>query len=170
MYYGGVGQAGTKLAKQAYEIIPKTIKAGGDGVYGPEMLTAVGYPAVEGWYATIASPHLTEDGKLTKWVAAYKAKFGVPPEDYSITAYDGALVIIAAAKKIAASGKPVDRVAVRDAIEADKVSTLQGDVSFDANGDLKSKVVSVFQIHKNDAKPLDDIDGQYKYIGVAPQA
>jgi len=170
MYYGGVGQAGTKLAKQSYEIIPKVIKAGGDGVYSPEMLTAVGFPAVEGWYATIASPHLTEDGKLTKWVASYKAKFGVPPEDYSITAYDAALVIIAAAKKIAVSGKPVERVAVRDAIQADKVSTLQGDVSFDANGDLQSRVVSVFQIHKNDAKPLDDIDAQYKYVGVAPQA
>ncbi len=170
LFYGGVGQAGTKLAKQAYEIIPKVIKAGGDGVYSPEMLTAVGFPAVEGWYATIASPHLTEDDKLTKWVADYKKKFGVPPEDYSITSYDAALVIIAAAKKIAASGKPVNRDAVRDAIQSDKVSTLQGEVSFDANGDLQSKVVSVFQIHKNDAKPLDDIDGQYKYVGVAPQA
>ena len=34
LYYGGVGQAGVKLAKQAYDIIPKVIKAGGDGVYG----------------------------------------------------------------------------------------------------------------------------------------
>jgi branched-chain amino acid transport system substrate-binding protein len=170
LYYGGVGQAGTKLAKQAYEIVPKMIKAGGDGLYGPEMLTAVGFPAVEGWYATIASPHLTEDKRLGEWVKRYKARFKVPPEDYSITAYDGALIIIAAAKKIAASGKPVTREAIRDAIEADKVSTLQGDVAFDSNGDLKSKVVSVFQIHKNDAQPLDDVDGQYKYIGVAPQS
>jgi branched-chain amino acid transport system substrate-binding protein len=170
IYYGGVGQAGTKLAKQAYEIVPKMIKAGGDGLYGPEMLTAVGFPAVEGWYATIASPHLTEDKRLGDWVKRYKARFKVPPEDYSITAYDGALIIIAAAKKIAASGKPVTREAIRDAIEADKVSTLQGDVAFDANGDLKSKIVSVFQIHKNDAQPLDDVDGQYKYIGVAPQS
>ena len=34
MYYGGVGQAGVKLAKQSYEIIPNVIKAGGDGVVG----------------------------------------------------------------------------------------------------------------------------------------
>ncbi len=52
IYYGGVLQAGVKLAKQAYDIIPKgTIKGGGDGVYGPEMLSAVGNPANEGWYA-----------------------------------------------------------------------------------------------------------------------
>jgi branched-chain amino acid transport system substrate-binding protein len=125
---------------------------------------------VEGWYATIASPHLTEDKRLADWVKRYKAKFGVPPEDYSITAYDGALIIIAAAKKLAASGKPVTREAIRDAIESDKVSTLQGDVSFDANGDLKNKVVSVFQIKKDDAKPLDEMDAQFKYIGVAPQS
>src|ERR1700746_2472366 len=45
LYYGGVLQSGVKLAKQAYDIIPKMIKGGGDGVQGPEMLTAVGYPA-----------------------------------------------------------------------------------------------------------------------------
>jgi branched-chain amino acid transport system substrate-binding protein len=60
IYYGGVLQAGVKLAKQAYDIVPKMIKGGGDGVDGPEMLTAVGYPANEGWYATVASPHVTE--------------------------------------------------------------------------------------------------------------
>ena len=32
LYYGGVDQAGVKLAKQAYEIIPNVIKAGGDGM------------------------------------------------------------------------------------------------------------------------------------------
>ena len=36
LYYGGVSQAGVKVAKQAYDIIPKTIKAGGDGMYSAE--------------------------------------------------------------------------------------------------------------------------------------
>ena len=35
IYYGGVSQAGVKLAKQAYDIVPKMIKGGGDGVVGP---------------------------------------------------------------------------------------------------------------------------------------
>ena len=170
LYYGGVGQAGTKLAKQAYDILPKVIKAGGDGVYGPEMLTAAGFPAAEGWYATIASPHLTGDKTLSNWVKSYKDKFKVPPEDYSITSYDAALVVIAAVKKLVAEGKPVTRSSVRDAIQGITVKTLQGDVSFDANGDLKNRVVSVFQIHKDDSQPIDDVDAQYKYVGVAPQA
>ena len=50
-----------KLAKQAYDIIPKMIKAGGDGMQCADLLKGAGFPAVEGWYATIAAPHVTED-------------------------------------------------------------------------------------------------------------
>ncbi len=98
LYYGGVLQAGVKLAKQSYDIIPKVIKAGGDGMDGPEMLTAAGFPAAEGWYATNASPHMTDDTKAAEFVKHYKAKFSVAPDDYSITAYDGGLVIVDAVK------------------------------------------------------------------------
>ena len=84
IYYGGVLQAGVKLAKQAYDIVPKMIKGGGDGMDGPEMLTAVGYPANEGWYATVASPHVTEDAKMADWVKAYKNKY-IDPDDYAVT-------------------------------------------------------------------------------------
>ena len=48
IYYGGVLQAGVKVVKQAYDIVPKMIKGGGDGMYGPEMLTGAGYPGSAG--------------------------------------------------------------------------------------------------------------------------
>jgi branched-chain amino acid transport system substrate-binding protein len=169
IYYGGVLQAGVKLAKQAYDIVPKMIKGGGDGVDGPEMLTAVGYPANEGWYATVASPHVTEDAKMADWVKAYKAKFNVDPDDYAVTAYDAATVIIAAIKAVTDAGKEPTRDAVRDAIQAVNVKTLQGPVSFDANGDLQDKTISVFQIKQDKSIPADDMR-QYHYIGVAPAA
>jgi branched-chain amino acid transport system substrate-binding protein len=169
LYYGGVGQAGTKLAKQAYDIIPDMIKAGGDGVYGATFLTGVGFPAAEGWYATIASPHLTSNAKAANFVKEYSARFGVAPVDYSITAYDATLVIIDAVKRVAASGKPVERGAVRDAIQTSKVSTIQGTVSFDENGDLADRTVSVFQIKKDPNGKPDDVSAQYHYIEVAPQ-
>jgi branched-chain amino acid transport system substrate-binding protein len=169
LYYGGVGQAGIKLAKQAYDIIPNITKAGGDGVYGASFLTGTGFPAAEGWYATIASPHLTGDTKASDFIKAFTARFGVAPEDYSITAYDGALVIIDSVKRVAATGKPVTRSAVRDAIQTAKVPTIQGVVSFDANGDLADRTVSVFQIKKDPNSKLDDVSTQYHYIDVAPQ-
>jgi branched-chain amino acid transport system substrate-binding protein len=170
LYYGGVGQAGIKLAKQAYDIIPNVIKAGGDGVYGAAFLTGSGFPAAQGWYATIASPHLTGDTKAAEFVKTYTQRFGVAPEDYSITAYDAALVIIDSVKRVAASKKPVTRDAVREAIQTAKVPTIQGTVSFDANGDLADRTVSVFQIKQDKSGKPDDVSAQYHYIDVAPQA
>ena len=41
------------MVKQSYSIIPEAIKGGGDGVYEPEILIGGGFPAAEGWYATI---------------------------------------------------------------------------------------------------------------------
>jgi branched-chain amino acid transport system substrate-binding protein len=54
LYYGGVAQAGVKLAKQAYDIIPKVTKGGPDGMTSSELLSGAGFPAVEGWYTSIA--------------------------------------------------------------------------------------------------------------------
>jgi branched-chain amino acid transport system substrate-binding protein len=170
IYYGGVTQAGVKLAKQAYDIIPNVIKAGPDGMVSSDLLNGAGFPAVEGWYTSIAAPHLTEDKKAAEFVEAFKKRFGEAPDDYTITAYDAALVIVDAVKRVAASGKPVTRDAVRDAIQTAKVPTIQGVVSFDANGDLADRTVSIFQIKKDASKPLGDISSQYKYLEVAPQS
>ena len=90
------------------------------------------------------------------------------PGNYSITAYDAALVILDAVKTLAASGKDITRDAMRDAIQNSHVKTLQGEISFDANGDVENRVISVFQITRNDKYPLDDVLHQYKYMGVAP--
>jgi branched-chain amino acid transport system substrate-binding protein len=170
IYYGGVTQAGVKLAKQAYDIIPNVIKAGPDGMQSSDLLNGAGFPAVEGWYTSIAAPHLSEDKKAAEFVQAFKGRFGESPDDYTITAYDAALVIVDAVKRVAASGKPVTRDAVRDAIQTAKVPTIQGVVSFDANGDLADRTVSIFQIKKDASKPLGDISSQYKYLEVAPQS
>ena len=171
LYYGGVSQAGVKLAKQAYEIIPDVIKAGGDGMQTVDLLNGAGFPAVEGWYATVAAPHVIEDPKTAKFSERYFARFKQHPDDYTICCYVGAEVIIAAVKKIAATGKPVTRDAVRDAIQQVKLpDSLLGSIEFDENGDLRNKVISVFQIRKDPAHPLDDPTAQYKYVGIAPVA
>jgi len=169
LFYGGVSQAGVKLAKQAYETIPDVIKAGGDGVYTVDLLNGAGFPAVDGWYATVAAPHVTEDPKAAKFSDRYFARFKQRPDDYTITCYTGAEVIITAVKQVAASGKPVTRDAVRDAIQMVKLpDSMLGPIEFDENGDLRNKIISVFQIRKDATKPLDDPTAQYKYVGVAP--
>ena len=61
------------------------------------------------------------------------------------------------------------RAAMRDAIEATRLATLQGTISFDKNGDLTSRVISVFQIRRDTAFPPEDMAHQFNYIGLAPQ-
>ena len=170
LYYGGVAQAGVKVVKQSYDIMPKMIRAGGDGVYGAEILKGAGFPSAEGFYATIAAPNLLENPEAKPWVERFAKKYGQQPENYSITAYDAALVILDAVKRVADSGKEVNRANVRDAIQTSKAKTLQGEVSFDENGDITNREVSVFQIKKDDQHPLDSVLHQYKYLGVAPQS
>ena len=170
LYYGGVAQAGVKVVKQASDILPNMIKGGGDGLYGAEILRGAGFPAAEGWYATIAAPNILENPEAAPVIDRFAKKYGQQPENYSITAYDAALVILDAIKRIAASGKEVTREAVRDAMQTAHVKTIQGEVAFDDNGDLQNRVISVFRIVKDDKYPPDDVLHQYKYLGVAPQS
>ncbi len=61
------------------------------------------------------------------------------------------------------------RTAMRDAIAATRLDTLQGTITFDKNGDLASRVISVFQIKRDTAYPPEDMAHQFRYIGLAPQ-
>jgi branched-chain amino acid transport system substrate-binding protein len=170
LYYGGVTGAGVKVVKESYSILPKIVKGGGDGLYDPDITQGAGFPACEGWYCTNASPHKTEDPAVSAWISSYTSTYNEAPDDYAITAYDGVLVILAAIKKVVATGATPTREAIRAAIATSSTDTLQGTVSFDQYGDIKQRVVSVFQIVHNPAYPPDDVNHQFKYIGVAPQS
>ena len=137
MYCGSSALAGVKLVKQSYDIMPDIIKAGGDGMHQQSVLAGAGFPAAENWYSTIAAPHMLDDAKLSAWLARFQKRWGNPPSDYAITSYDAALVVLAAIETVAKTGEPVTRDAVRDAIQAGTVDTLQGTLSYDANGDLR---------------------------------
>jgi branched-chain amino acid transport system substrate-binding protein len=168
IYYGGVAQAGVKLVKQSYDILPDVIKAGG-GLFSPDVLGGAGFPAFQGWYVSMGAPNVLGTPEIRPWTKAFVAKFGKEPDDYSITAYDAAKVVLNAIDRLAKSGQPVTRDTVREAIPTTHLETLQGLVTFDANGDIKNHQVSVFQVIKDAKYPLDDMLHQYRYIGVAPQ-
>jgi branched-chain amino acid transport system substrate-binding protein len=170
LYYGGDPAAGTKVVKQSYDILPNIVKGGGDGVHTPDMLTGGGMPAIQGWYATSAAAHVLDDPQVRPWVERFVAKTGKQPADYSITYYDATQVIFDAIARVAKSGKPMNRANVRGAIQTASLDTLQGHISFDANGDMTSKVVSIFQVQYDNKAPMGDVVHQFKYVGVAPEA
>jgi branched-chain amino acid transport system substrate-binding protein len=138
-------------------------------VHTPDMLTGGGMPAVQGWYATSAAAHVLDEPGTRPWLDRFVAKMGKQPADYSITYYDATQVIFDAIARVAQAGKPVNRANVRDAIQATSIDTLQGNISFDANGDMKSKVVSIFQVQYDTKVPIGDVVHQFKYVGVAPE-
>ena len=170
LYYGGDPQAGAKVAKQSYDILPNIPKGGGDGVHTPDMLTSSGVPAIEGWYATSAAAHVLEEPSVVEWAKDYKAKMHQDPADYTITYYDAAEIAIDAIGRVAKSGKPMTRDNVRDAIAATNLKTLQGQIQFDENGDTLSKVVSIYQVKTSTAYPPGDVVHQFRYVGVAPES
>jgi branched-chain amino acid transport system substrate-binding protein len=73
LYFGGLGLAGVKLAKQAYEIIPGVIKGTGDGMAGPATLAGAGFLALEGWYVTIAQPKLIGSAKVEGFIGRFQS-------------------------------------------------------------------------------------------------
>ena len=138
-------------------------------MHNAQVVVGAGYPAAEGWYASSASPHLADDPSVAPFVKTYTDRFAIGPSDYAITAYDGTLVILDAIRRVAGTSRPVTRDAVRDAIQNASVKTLQGTISFDTNGDLKNKVVSLYQIRRDANASLNDLQRQFQYLGAAPQ-
>src|SRR5215510_8206333 len=159
LYYGGVMQAAVKLARQLQEVMPKVIKAGSDGVYDLSWPKQSGKEAVDGWYCSQASPELVTSPKLEAWVSKFKSTMKRDPTNYAITSYNAVLVIADSVERTAKAGKPMTRSNLRDAIQAAKVSSIQGPIAFDANGDILTKTVSIYQWR----------DGEIKFVMVAPE-
>jgi len=159
LYYGGVMQAAAKLAPQSFEVMPKAIKAGSDGVYDLSWPKQSGKEAVEGWFCSQASPELVTSPKLEAWVTKFRKDMKREPTNYAITSYNAVLVIANAIERTAAAGKPINRSTVRDSIQATKLDSVQGPIAFDANGDILTRTVSIYQWR----------DGEIKYVAVAPE-
>src|SRR5262247_1950398 len=158
LYYGGVMQAAAKLAPQSYEVMPRVIKAGSDGVYDLSWPKQSGKEAVEGWFCSQASPELVTSPKVEAWVTKFKKDMKRDPTNYAITSYNAVFVIADAIERTAPK-KPLTRTNLRDAIQETKLSSIQGPIAFDANGDILTKTVSIYQWR----------DGEIKYVAVAPE-
>src|SRR4029453_8595498 len=116
LYYGGVMQAAAKLATQAYEVMPRVIKAGSGGVYDLSWPKQSGKESVEGWFCSQASPELVTSPKVEAWVTKFKTGMKRDPPNYAITSYNAVLVIADAIGRTAGANKPLTRSNLRDPI------------------------------------------------------
>jgi branched-chain amino acid transport system substrate-binding protein len=168
IFYGGSAKVGVRLARQSYDLLPLVIKGAGGGMYKSDVLRGAGFPAAEGWFISAVAPHVLDAPQAQRWIDRFVARWGKQPSDYTLTAYDAALVVLHAIRRVASSGQPVNRHTVRDAIQQTHLATLQGVIVFDANGDLLSRAITIFQIVLDPVFPFDDVRHQYRYIGPAP--
>ncbi len=144
-YYTDVGI----IARQARELGIKAPLLGGDG-WRSEKLFELGGSAINGSYF---SDHYSPENpapQVQKFIADYKAAYGVVPDSISGLGYDAARVAIAAMRR----APDLSRPAIRDAIAQTKdFAGVAGNITLDEN--------------RNAVKPavvLQADRGQLKYI------
>jgi branched-chain amino acid transport system substrate-binding protein len=140
-YYGQVGV----IAKQAKELGIKAPLLGGDGWDAPQLWD-LGGEALNGNY--MANHYSIDDPSpaVQKFVAAYKARYGVVPDAIAALAYDAMNVLADAIKRAGST----DAAKLRDAIAATKnFPGVTGSISINEHRDaVKPAVVFELQNRK----------------------
>lgn len=146
IFYGGVTSTGGGLIRKQMSGagLAKTAMLGGDGI--ADLATVAGVQS-DGTYYTLAAPNAQKLPEARAFVAAYTARYHAPIGPYSANAYAAARVAIAAissASKAAGNVVPT-RAQVLDAVaKTNALQTPIGPISFDANGDVKNPVLSLY--------------------------
>lgn len=153
IYFGGMYTEAALISKQSKEAGLKVPVMGGDGLYTQQFVDIAGAANAEGDFATSIGLPLDAQPKGQDFKAAFEAKFaGQAIEAYDTYAYDAAMVIIEAAKKVAAEmgadklATPAGKAAVIEAVAATDYDGVTGKVSFDEKGDTTNKAVTTYVV------------------------
>jgi len=111
-----------------------------DGAFLSATIDEAG-AAAEGIYVSAFGPSPAQ-AVDKKWVQEYQAVEYRNPDTYSINGYSALAVLAEGVKK----AKSLDAAKVADALRSLDTQTPIGRMSFDANGDLKSPQIYVFQV------------------------
>lgn len=98
-YYQEVGL----IIKQAREAGITTPILGGDGFDSPVLFELAGKDALYDVYFSQAYSSLDQDPMVTKFIADFKAKYGVEPNAFSALGYDTALLAVDAIRRAGSS-------------------------------------------------------------------
>lgn len=153
IYVGGMYTEAALISKQAKEAGLKVPVMGGDGLYTQQFVDIAGAANAEGDFATSVGLPLEDQPKGQDFKSAFEAKFsGQAIEAYDTYAYDAAMVIIEAAKKVAAEmgadkvATPAGKKAIIAAVAATDYDGVTGKVSFDEFGDTTNKAITAYVV------------------------
>jgi branched-chain amino acid transport system substrate-binding protein len=150
VFFGGiVSTGGAVLRRQMRDVgLASLPYFGGDGLDNPEYVPLAG-PAADGTAFTANTPPADVSPFARTFGAAYRARFGAAPGNYSPPGYAAAEVALAAirAELVAHPDRTPTRAAIRARIAATKdLVTPVGAVTFNAAGDLLRPTISLFRV------------------------
>lgn len=153
VYFGGMYTEAALVSKQAKEAGLKVPVFGGDGLYTQQYVDIAGAANAEGDFATSIGLPLEAQPKGQEFKSAFEAKFaGQAIEAYDTYAYDAAMVIIEAAKKVAREmgaaelATPAGKAAIIEAVAATDFDGITGKVAFDEKGDTTNKAITAYVV------------------------
>ncbi|MEV7183630.1 branched-chain amino acid ABC transporter substrate-binding protein [Kitasatospora sp. NPDC093102] len=159
VYYGGEYPAAGPLSLQLKEAGVNIPLMGGDGIQSGDFIKL--NPKSQGDYATAVGLPVESLDTAKKFIADYKtAGYKDAYETYGGYSYDSAWAIIQGVKAAKASGKALDRKAVRDAVQNVTFDGVTGKVSFDEFGDTTNKQLTVYTV--KDGKWAVEKSGTFK--------
>ncbi|MBU6486654.1 MAG: branched-chain amino acid ABC transporter substrate-binding protein [Burkholderiales bacterium] len=144
--YGGMDATGGPFAKQARQLGIKAKILAGDGVCTDQLATLAG-DATDNVVCSEAGRSLEKMGKAgEEFQAKFKARFGVPIQIYAPFTYDAVYIIVDAMKR----ANSTDPAKILAAMPSTDYKGVIGETTFDAHGDLKHGVISLY--HYKDGK------------------
>jgi len=124
-----------QILEQASQLGMKIPFLSCDGFSNPEIYNLAG--GFTDGVIYVGPAKVKESPSYSKFVADYKAKYGVGPDSFATNAYDGTNILLAAMDKVYKATGKFDRKAIRDAVAATKdYPGVSGTVNFAENGDL----------------------------------
>jgi branched-chain amino acid transport system substrate-binding protein len=148
LYYGGEYPQAGPLSQQMKSAGLNIPLIGGDGIFDPKFISLAG-PAAEGDLATnVGAPPEKLPGAAA-FVKAYQdAGYSESYGAYGMYAYDAANAIIKAAAVALQNAADVTtaRRAEIDAVSKTNFQGATGTVAFDAFGDAKARVLTVYEV------------------------
>lgn len=147
IFFGGIYPEAALLVRQARELGMSAPFLVGDGTYDQKFLEIAG-PAAEGTYLTFGPDPSALPASQT-FLQKYHDRFG-PHGPYSIYAYDAANILIAAITQAQITDGPT----VAETIRSTTHQGAQGEIRFDAKGDVLNAPYVVWTVKQGQFEPF----------------
>lgn len=141
VFFGGYDTQGALMAKQMQTLGMKMRLMGGETMNTSQFIALAG-PAAEGHIASTPGAALDSRPGGKAFADKYKKAYGQDIGLYAPYFYDG-VMLIAAAMKAADSADPAKYM---PALQKIKHSGITANIEFDANGDLRQGLMTIFQV------------------------